>query len=54
MIADQVAAAKRLAQEAREEASGAGRARMLFAACVAVLIAAGLIIYRFKRRRRAG
>ena len=40
MIADQVAAAKRLAQEAREEASGAGRARMLFAACVAVLIAA--------------
>ena len=53
MMADQVAAAKRLAQEAGEEASGAGRARMLFAACVAVLIAAGLIIYRFKRRRRA-
>jgi hypothetical protein len=53
MIADQVAAAKRLAQEAGEEASGAGPARMLFAACVAVLIAAGLIIYRFKRRRRA-
>jgi hypothetical protein len=53
MIADQVAAAKRLAQEAGEEASGAGPARMIFAACVAVLIAAGLIIYRFKRRRRA-
>ncbi len=53
MIADQVAAARRLAQEQGEKLASPGGARMLFAACAAVVLAGALIVYRIKRRRKA-
>lgn len=53
MIADQVAAARRLAQEQGAASTRPGGARMLFAACVAVVVAAAIVVWRVKRRRKA-
>ncbi|MCL6505305.1 MAG: hypothetical protein K6T86_21735 [Pirellulales bacterium] len=53
MIADQVAQARRLAQEYGERPASGTSARMLFAACLALLVGAGFVAYRIKRRRRA-
>ncbi len=52
MIADQVAAARRLAQEEGKKSTAPGGARMLFAACAALGVAGAFIVYRIKRRRK--
>ncbi len=52
-IADQVAAARRLAQEQGEKLASPGGARMLFAACAAIVVAGAFIVYRIKRRLKA-
>ncbi len=53
VIADQVAAARRLAQEQGEQLTAPASARMLFAACAAIVAAGALFVYRIKRRLKA-